>query len=215
MSMITRHTTDQERMLYVMDALEADKREQLEAHLLSCPNCHAAVLAEARVELNLRELCAQLPPDTMLPPDTIEVAAAPRPLITASHPAVRATRWQPMHLALWAMSAAVVLMVLWRSEPTSTRQPRPSQARQLFTASSSLEPELTSRAPEDQDEALACNQLAGQRLCTADSAGALVASAPPSLSAAVCESEGSAADETACLLPAAPGTPEFARTCGP
>ena len=142
MSMMTRHTTDQERMLYVMDALEPDQREQLESHLLRCPDCHAAVLAEARVELNLRELCAQLPAET------VEMTPAPQPMITAGHPAVRAPRRQPMHLALWAMSAAVLLIVLWRAEPQSTRQHRSSQTRQLFTDNPSLE--LTSRAPEDQ-----------------------------------------------------------------
>lgn len=206
--MISRHTTDQERMLYVMDALEPDQREQLEAHLLRCPDCHAAVLAEARVELNLRELCTQLPPET------VEVAAAPLPLITAGHPALRAPRRQPMHLALWAMSAAVLLTVLWRAEPQSSRQHGSSQTRQLSTDSPSLEPELSSRAPEDQEEALTCSQLAGQRLCSADNQGALVASAPPSLPTSVCESEGLTA-ETACVLPAAAGTPELARTCGP
>lgn len=209
MTMISRHTTDQERMLYVMDALEPEKREQIEAHLLGCPDCHAAVLAEARVELNLRELCAQLPPQA------VEVAAAPQPMITAGHPAVRAPRRQPAHLALWAMSAAVVLVVLWRAEPTSTRQHAPGQTRQLLTNSSSLEPELAFSALEDQVEVLACNQLADQRLCTADNQGALVASAPPSLPTSVCESEGLAATESACVLPAAAGTSELARTCGP
>ncbi len=209
MSMMTRHTTDQERMLYVMDALEPDQREQLESHLLRCPDCHAAVLAEARVELNLRELCAQLPAET------VEMTPAPQPMITAGHPAVRAPRRQPMHLALWAMSAAVLLIVLWRAEPQSTRQHRSSQTRQLFTDNPSLEPELASRAPEDQEEALTCSQLAGQRLCSADNQGALVASAPPPLPTSVCESEGLATAETACVLPASAGTSELARTCGP
>lgn len=208
MSMNSRHTTDQDRMLYVMDALDPDKREQVESHLLSCPDCHAAVIAEARVELNLRELCAQLPPQA------IEVAAAPRPLITGGHPAMQAPRRQPVHAALWALAAAVVLIVLWRAEPTSKRQHAPSQTRQLFTANAAMEPELIFSSLEDQVEVLACNQLADQRLCTADNQGALVASAPPSLPISVCESEGLAATETACVLPAA-GTSEFARTCGP
>lgn len=210
MSMTLRHTTEQERVLYVMDALDPDQRERVEAHLLGCPSCQEAVMAEARVEVKLRELW------TKLPAETVEAAAAPRPLITEDHPALSAARRPQRHMALWALSAAVVLVLLWRAEPPRLPQPVPSQARHLRTDSPFYDSQLTSEEPAGQDEALACNQLGGQRLCTADGTAAPAAATLSSLEPAACESVGTtASDETACLLPATAGASERARTCGP
>lgn len=207
MSMTLRHTTEQERVLYVMDALEPDQREEVEAHLLSCPSCEAAVMAEARAEMKLRALWEQHPAAT------VEAAAAPRPLITADHPVLTASRRPPRQLTLWALSAAVVLVLLWRAEPPWIPPPAPSPTRQLLSERPLLQSQLESEDPDGTYEALACSQLAGQRLCAAEGAAVLTAPALSSLQPSTCESVGAlASDETACLLPAAA---EGVRTCGP
>lgn len=183
MSMSPRHTTAAERALYVLDALADDERERLEAHILSCPTCHTQVLAEARIEVTLQELCSPAPAKAEVP-----LPVPPWPVPANRQLPVRFARGNWTRLAIVALPAAAALVLLLRLGPTLP-PPGTITTEPLRRESVSREPALVA-STTDPDEALACNQPAARE------------SVP-----------GARAEEPTCALPPAAAVTELVRSC--
>ena len=75
--------------LYVMDAVSDERREEIEAHVMACAECAAALQREARLELALPEVAQA----------SIERERAPIPI-------ARASRRRPRRICITAGLAA-------------------------------------------------------------------------------------------------------------
>ena len=131
------HTTAAERALYVQDALTVDERERLEAHIISCPSCHAEVLAEARIEVALHKICSHPADKTDLAPH-----ASPWPVESTRQLSVHSARAGRMRLAIMALPAAAALALLLRFSLTPmpphgsiTEGPQQLDRRRLWSPS--------------------------------------------------------------------------------
>ena len=173
MSMNPRHTTAAERALYVLDALAVDERERLEAHILSCPTCHAQVLAEARIEVTLHALCSPPPVEADRAPQV-----PPWPVEANRQVPVRFARRNWIRLAIAALPAAAALVLLLRFGPNPLPQPGPVTAGPLRGDSVRRDPKLTAPTP-DPNEALACNQPAARESRAETSAEEPTCALPP------------------------------------
>lgn len=145
--MSTRHITEEERALYVIDGLAAPAREQLEQHVMSCPRCAAALADEARFEMLLHEL------PTRPAPAVAPIVALPQPF--AEPEPLRASarrRWEVR--SVWALAAAAALLFWMKLGPSGPPPHRPSPPEPhdvLTVAEQSLSP------PAPAPELLACN----------------------------------------------------------
>lgn len=172
--MSSRHISDQQRALYVIDGLAAEAREELEQHVMSCPACAAALAEEARFELLLQELPRLSPVETALPFETARPAVAlPRPFADADPGPARASkrrRWAMR--SVWGLAAAAALLFWMRLTPVPAPQPIHLSVPESPESLVSAEQSLYSMPPGP--ELLACNLENARQCAFAPPPGAVV-----------------------------------------
>lgn len=208
--MSTRHITDEERALYVIDGLASPAREQLEQHVMSCPACAAALADEARFELLLHEL----PPPSVAAP--APVVALPQPFADPEPPPLRASmrrRWEVR--SVWALAAAAALLFWVKLSPNGGPSPARRTAPQPHDAIVAAEQSLT--PPSQGPELLACNLETASQCSWGPAPGALVGSVSL-ISLPIAEMELDNASESGssvCDAPEAVACSGRSQTCGP
>jgi anti-sigma factor RsiW len=153
--MNARHVTQEELSRYVVDALEPEQAEALEAHVAACPRCAEALVAEARVEVALHEVLPQ--------------ARALTDAATVSSLQARRRLPRPAPWVLMAAAAALVLVCL----PHAGRGPLPRPSGLELPATSDGDPSAllsaaSAPAGAGEEAALLCAlSPASRALCLA------------------------------------------------